>query len=194
MRIDEVIVKEISQQQQDALKQMRDIHVQRRMKGIGTDTSTYGSQIGQSVGTDVEVGDLTNVARQGTKDTDIAKQDTKKSVGNKDTSKQATDVTPTSAQLRRDAQTQTLRGKSRGMSRSDEPGGGRVGADGRNLKHQRYYSDQPSDLQDYDSILPDFINLNKMGKSAKKYASNFVRDPSKTMADLRYKFKDLLQK
>ena len=71
MRIDEVIIQEISQAQKDAMKQMRDIHIQRRIQGVGTDTSTYGRDMGQAVGTDVEVGDLKNVPDKGTTDADV---------------------------------------------------------------------------------------------------------------------------
>ena len=71
MRIDEVIIKEISKAQKDAMKQMRDIHTQRRIQGVGTDTSTYGRDMGQSIGTDVEVGDLKNVPNVGSTDVDV---------------------------------------------------------------------------------------------------------------------------
>jgi len=192
MRVDEVIIQEISQAQQDAMKQMRDIHTQRRIKGIGTDTSTYGSQIGQSVGTDVEVGDLTNVGKKGSKDTEVDKDvntPPKKSEPSKDKPSG-----PSSTDLRRQAQRDALRGRVRpsgaGASSSDEPT--RIGSDGRKLKHDRYYG-QSAELDDYDNILPDF-GIKKGAETAKRYAANFVRDPSKTMANLRYKFKDLLQK
>ena len=189
MRIDEVIIQEISQAQQDAMKQMRDIHTQRRIKGIGTDTSTYGSQIGQSVGTDVEVGDLTNVGKKGSKDTEVSKDD-EQPIKKSEPAKKADG--PSSTDLRRQAQRDALRGRNRpaGSGPSDEPT--RIGSDGRKLKHDRYYG-QTGDLDDYDTIIPDF-GIKKGADTAKRYAANFVRDPSKTMANLRYKFKDLLQK
>lgn len=192
MKINEVVIKEISQAQQDAMKQMRDIHVQRRIKGIGTDTSTYGSQIGQSVGTDVEVGDLTNVGKKGSKDTDISKDDTPTPAKSTTTTKEPSG--PSSADLRRQAQRDVLRGKNKpksvGSNKDGEPM--RIGKDGRSLKHDRYYG-QTADLDDFDTVVPDF-GIKKGVNTAKKYAANFVRDPAKTMANLRYKFKDLLQK
>ena len=87
-----------------------------------------------------------------------------------------------------------LRGKNKpksvGSNTDGEPM--RIGKDGRSLKHDRYYG-QTADLDDYDSVVPDF-GVKKGVDTAKKYAANFVRDPAKTMANLRYKFKDLLQK
>ena len=93
------------------------------------------------------------------------------------------------ADLRTQARTAALRG--RGQRSSGDDGDFKTGSDGRKLKHDRFYQDDR--LGDFDTVLPQ-LGLKKAAKSAKKYAANFVRDPSATMANLRYKFKDLLQK
>ena len=188
MKINEVILSEIGQSQQDAQKQQRDLHVQRRISGQGVDTRTYGRNIAQADATGVEVGDQDNVARKGTTDSDVAKdtQKTKSDPVKKDRA-------PSDAELkgkdRRDKTADIFRGRERGVG----DGRGKVGSDGRELKHDRFYKDKDVRLSDYDTVLPR-LGIKKGVDTAKKYAANFVRNPSDTLADIRYKFKDLLQK
>ena len=99
MRIDEVIIKEISQAQKDAMKQMRDIHTQRRIQGVGTDTSTYGRDMGQSIGTDVEVGDLKNVPNVGSTDVDVRNKSQQSQIKKRDEPQKQSDG-PSHAELR----------------------------------------------------------------------------------------------
>lgn len=187
MKINEVILSEIGQSQQDAQKQQRDLHVQRRISGQGVDTRTYGRNIAQADATGVEVGDQDNVARKGTTDSDVAK-DTQKTKSDPVQKRTA----PSDAELkdldRRDKTADIFRGRERGVAGRDK-----VGTDGRELKHDRFYKDKDVRLGDYDTVLPRY-GIKKGLDTAKKYAANFVRNPSDTLADIRYKFKDLLQK
>ena len=180
MKINEVILSEIGQSQQDAQKQQRDLHVQRRISGQGVDTRTYGRNIAQADATGVEVGDQDNVARKGTTDSDVAK-DTQKTKSEPIKKKTAPSDAELKGQDRRDKTADIFSGRDK------------VGSDGRELKHDRFYKDKDVRLGDYDTILPRY-GIKKGLDTAKKYAANFVRNPSDTLADIRYKFKDLLQK
>jgi hypothetical protein len=178
MKINEVLT-EVNTKHSDASKQMRDLHIQKRISGVAVDTKNVGKQMGTSAATGVEVGDLANVADKGQKDTDLGKVDTSP-ITDKRPQKQSDG--PSSADLRRQAQQDVLRGRT-----------GRTGIDGRELKHDRFYG-KDGQVKDYDTILSRPGRIKDAGKTLKKYAANFVRDPANTMADLRYKFKDLLQK
>ena len=188
MKINEVILSEIGQSQQDAQKQQRDLHVQRRISGQGVDTRTYGRNIAQADATGVEVGDQDNVARKGTTDSDVAK-DTQKTKSDPIQKRTAPSDAELKGQDRRDKTADIFRGRERGVG-SDRS---KVGSDGRELKHDRFYKDKDVRLGDYDTVLPR-VGIKKGLDTAKKYAANFVRNPSDTLADIRYKFKDLLQK
>ena len=166
---------------------------QRVQKGQDTQKADIGKDTAHARNTGVDYVDQVNQKKADSrsaaeKETDAEKEFKKKL--------KALDIEPgtkpdskTSADLRRARTTSALRGRGR---RSDgENGDFKTGSDGRQLKHDRFYQDDQ--LGDYDSVLPK-LGLKKGVDSVKKYAANFVRDPSKTMANLRYKFKDLLQK
>lgn len=192
MRIDEVIIQEISQAQKDAMKQMRDIHIQRRIQGVGTDTSTYGRDMGQAVGTDVEVGDLKNVPDKGTTDADVRGTSQKDQISKRAEPRKKDG--PSDAELRAKARTAALKGTSRrGLNTKDgDSDGVRTGSDGRKLRHQKYYGNPAFDPDaEYDSVLPSF-GIKKGLSKARNTVASYLRNPSDTMANLRYKFKDLL--
>lgn len=192
MRIDEVIIKEISQAQKDAMKQMRDIHIQRRIQGVGTDTSTYGRDMGQSIGTDVEVGDLKNVPDKGTTDADVRGKADKSQISKSQEPRQKDG--PSDAELRAKARTAALKGTSRrGLDTKDSDSDGvRTGSDGRKLKHQKYYRNPAFDPNaEYDTVLPS-LGIKKGLSKVRNTVASYIRNPSDTMANLRYKFKDLL--
>lgn len=178
MKINEVLT-EVDSKHSDAMKQARELHTQKRISGVAVDTKNVGKQVGTSAATGVEVGDLANVADRGQKDTDLGKIDKLPAT---DKAQQQRPDGPSSADLRRQAQRDVLRGRT-----------GRTGIDGRELKHDRFYG-KDGQVKDYDTILTTPKGVKDAGKTIKKYAANFVRDPANTMADLRYKFKDLLQK
>ena len=192
MRIDEVIIKEISQAQKDAMKQMRDIHIQRRIQGVGTDTSTYGRDMGQSIGTDVEVGDLKNVPDKGTTDADVRGKADKTQISKSQEPRKKDG--PRDAELRAKARTAALKGTSRrGLDTKDSDSDGvRTGSDGRKLKHQKYYRNPAFDPNaEYDTVLPS-LGIKKGLSKVRNTVASYIRNPSDTMANLRYKFKDLL--
>jgi hypothetical protein len=178
MKINEVLT-EVDTKHSDASKQARDLHIQKRISGVAVDTKNVGKQMGTSAATGVEVGDLANVADKGQKDTDLGR-DIKAPARDKPQRKRPDG--PSSADLRRQSQRDVLRGRT-----------GRTGIDGRELKHDKFYG-KDGQVKDYDTVLSKPRGVKDAGKTIKKYAANFVRDPANTMADLRYKFKDLLQK
>lgn len=192
MRIDEVIIQEISKTQRDASKQMRDIHIQRRIQGLGTDTSTYGRDMGQSVGTDVEVGDLKNVPNVGSTDVDVRNKSQQSQIKKREEPRKKEG--PSDAELRSKARADALKGTSRrGLNTKDgDSDGVRTGSDGRKLRHQKYYGNPAFDPDaEYDTILPNF-GVKKGIKKVRNTVASYMRNPSDTMANLRYKFKDLL--
>jgi hypothetical protein len=166
---------------------------QRVQKGQDTQKADIGKDTGHARNTGVDYVDQVNQKKadprsDAEKETDAEKEFKKKL--------KALDIEPgtkpdkrSAADLRTKARTDALRG--RGQRSSGNDGDFKTGSDGRSLKHDRYYQDDR--LGDYDTVLPN-LGIKKAAKTAKKYAANFVRDPNATMANLRYKFKDLLQK
>ena len=193
MRIDEVILAEISDAAKAAQQQQRDLHNQKRRSGIGTDTKNYGRDTAQSQFHGVEVGDLTNVARKDQKDIDVSK-DREGGTTQREPSRQTQPDGPSSADIRNQARADALRGRGRMAGFDDDDDDVKTGSDGRKLRHQRYYRSKKFDPdKEYDTILPRLLPKDAL-KKVKNTAASFIRNPSDTMANLRYKFKDLLQK
>ncbi len=192
MKINEVVLSEVDSRHSDAAKQARELHIQKRISGVAVDTKNTGKDMGTSAATGVEVGDLANVAKKGTKDADLGKTSSQSKQKQTPEPKQKPSG-PSSDELRRKAQTDLLRGRTTDTDTDTPSSGIRTGSDGRELKHDKFYRKQGVGVKDYDSVLPT-LGIKKGVDTAKKYAANFVRNPSDTMADLRYKFKDLLQK
>jgi hypothetical protein len=175
----------------DLFKNTQAAYNQRIQKGQDTQRQNLGKDTGHSRNTGVDYVDQVNQ-----KKADPRSDQQKKAADDKEINKMFKDkgIEPdkkTSAQARRATTQDLLRGKSR-TGRAGDDGDVRTGADGRQLRHDKFYK-QDSELGDYDTVLPR-LGIKKAAGSVKKYASNFVRDPGATMANLRYKFKDLLQK
>ena len=131
-------------------------------------------------------GDLTNVQKKGTTDQEVSKQDTGQATSKAEPKKDPRDSG--AQKTRRKRQDDILRGRGK---RGDQ----RYGSDGRQLRHDKYYVDKEVDrIKDYDYIVPGKDTIKKAGKAVKNTVASFIRKPSDTMANLRYKFKDLLQK
>lgn len=184
---------EVTESVNEDFKDTRAAYNQRVQKGQDTQKADIGKDTGHAKNTGVDYVDQVNQKKADTrsaaeKETDAEKEFQKKlkalniQPGVEPDSKSAAD-------LRTQARTAALRG--RGQRSSGDDGDFKTGSDGRKLKHDRFYQDDR--LGDFDTVLPQ-LGLKKAAKTAKKYAANFVRDPSATMANLRYKFKDLLQK
>jgi len=186
MRIDEVVITEVSDEQREKNKELQDLYIQRRLAGQGIDTKSIGSQMGHSLGTGVEIGDLTNVQKKGTTDQEVSNKATGQASSKAEPKKDPADSG--AQKTRRKRQDDILRGRGK---RGDQ----RYGSDGRQLRHDKYYVDKEVDrIKDYDYIVPGKDTIKKAGKAVKNTVASFIRKPSDTMANLRYKFKDLLQK
>ena len=184
---------EVTESINEDFQDTRAAYNQRVQKGQDTQKADIGKDTAHARNTGVDYVDQVNQKKADSrsaaeKETDAEKEFKKKL--------KALDIEPgtkpdskTAADLRTKARTEGLRGRVQRSSGND--GDFKKGSDGRSLKHDRFYQDDQ--LGDYDSVLPT-LGIKKAAKTAKKYAANFVRDPNATMANLRYKFKDLLQK
>jgi hypothetical protein len=193
MKIFEVIELVERPERGDDFRDTSAAYNQRVQKGQDTQKADIGKDTGHARNTGVDYVDQVNQKKADTRSGAEKQQDADKEFQKK---LKALDIQPgaqpdskSSADLRRARTTSALRGRGRRSSGDD--GDLKTGSDGRKLKHDRYYQDDQ--LGDYDSVLPT-LGIKKGVDTAKKYAANFVRDPAKTMANLRYKFKDLLQK
>lgn len=173
------------------LKGTQAAYNQRIQKGQDTQRANLGKDTGHARNSGVDYVDQVNQQKADPRSNQQKQADAETEFTKKLKSKGIEPDKKDSTALRRATTQDVLRGKGR-SGRASDGGDVRTGSDGRQLKHDKFYK-QDAELTDYDTVLPR-LGLKKAAGNVKKYAANFVRDPGATMANLRYKFKDLLQK